>query len=305
MQSSLVHRVLAFRDSHDASYFFQNLKKLVGSYAGLVGLNMFREGYTNKNPVFIWSVSWIVAFIFTNLYTVYLRTSSSFLATLICTTTLGMPFQGLGKMYLFGAFHDALREKIDFGLTFYQTFKRPQIKLIARDFAFGCWVLYFFVLQAAYIIAITIGLSVPVIYTWFKDSKIILPIDIQLPFVGVDGVGFAVHLLYLFVSAVMEFIGTWCGDTFYSMLLLNAFTQIENLFVEIDALNEMIEGEEKEEAGAVSLQLKNIIGLHQIYIDYISFIVDNFELYFTTNVVTLVFQVSLALYAVFTDVSSP
>lgn len=275
---------------------------------------MFPENYSNTNFLFIWSVSWIVVFILLNFYTVVLRCSDGFVPTMICATTLGMAFQGLGKVYLFGVKFREMRDKINEGLARYDTLKRPEIKITARNFAFGCYIFYVFILQAVYIFAISTALLFPVVYSWFKDGIIVLPIDIKIPFISTDGNGYLIHFVYLVVCAIMEFVGTICGDSFYSILLLNAFTQLENIFVETDAINQLIkngkkmherdieDGPTKEEM--VSCHLKTIIRLHQDYIDYVSFIVDNFEMYFTTNVVTMVYQLVLCLYINFIDVST-
>lgn len=299
-----LHKLLVYRDKHEAGYFYKAQRDFTGKYAGFVGLNMFQPGYTNTNFVFIWSVSWIVVFILFNLYTVILRIEDGLLVTLICATTLGMAFQGLGKVYLFGVNYKSLTEKINIGLERYNNLRRPEIKIIARDFAFACYIFYVYVIQACYVFAVFTGLFFPVAYNYFKDGVIVLPIDIKLPFLPTEGQGFIIHFVYLIVCGLMEFVGVLCGDSFYSILLLNAFTQLENIIVELKALNVLIaEEEDSTKSKKVNEQLTSVIGLHQIYVDYISFIVENFEMYFTANVVTMVFQIVLSLYINFNDVS--
>lgn len=300
----LIHRLLAFRDRHDGVHFFNSLKSFTGTYAGFVGLNMFQAGYTNKNFVFIWSVSWIVVFIMINLFTVFLRVSDGFLPTLMCATTLGMAFQGLGKVYLYGINCIDLAQQIQAGLEFYGAIRHPKGKIVARDYAFGFWILYVYVMHIAYILAVVIGLGFPVVYNYFTVGEFILPVDIKLPFVSTTGNGFVIHFVYIIVCGILEFVGTLCGDSFYSILLLNALTQLENLFVELGVLNETIaSGDKAKRVMKVSQQLKDIIKLHQDYLEYITFIIDKFEMYFTSNVVTLVFQIVLCCYIDFVDVS--
>lgn len=304
----LINRLLAFRDRHDATFFFKAILNFARRYAKIVGLDIFLPGYTNKNFVYIWSVSWICIFIIFNFYTISLRIQDGFVSMLICSTTLGMAIQGLPKMYLFGMNHKDLVTKCDETIIFYANFKRAEIKLVARNFAFGCWIFYVYILHIAFISAIVIAFIVPMVTSWYFKGTIMLPFDIQLPFIEIRGIGFYIHLVYLIVSAIMEFVGLLCGDAFYSMLLLNAFTQLENLFVELDALNEMLRKYDSPNSldssrRRVSEQLLNVIKLHQNYMEFISFVIDKFGLYFTANVGTMVFQVVCCLYIVFYDVS--
>lgn len=298
-----IQKLEAYRDTKRASDFFEKVKTANQSWADLIGFNVFKESFKMFSFQYILLNVWIWTFILLIFNTLYLRIENGFIACLKTAITLGMAFQGGIKSIVFMRNLKFIKRYYMFGVEFLDSLKNPSARLKSRNYAFGGWLFLNYGLKYAYTLAVCSSLTVPLIYSFIFYGKVELPFDIKLPFLESNSfIGFSIYMAYLSICAAYMLIGLQTGDAFYSLLLLNGFIQIENIFVEIDNLNLLIESTKSQYQDIVK-QLHEVLKLHQNYIEYIQFLASEFSIYFTATVVTMVFQVVLSLYLFYAMVS--
>uniref|UniRef100_A0A336KCV3 Odorant receptor n=1 Tax=Culicoides sonorensis TaxID=179676 RepID=A0A336KCV3_CULSO len=294
-----LRRLKRFKDDHDAFYFFNRVCRCCNRWARPIGLSMMDEGFTPKNARFIFLVTWNFTFVLININSVVNRKNEDMVEIFNSCITIGMALQGLVKQYTFSKHYKEILHLVESGTNLYHKLKHEKIIKIARDFAFFGWFIVIHFLRYAYTVAVAGCILIPIMYSHILGPHRILPFDVELPFINpTTNFGYWINVILISVSGIMETIGLVASDGIYIVLLLNGFTQLENIFFELECLDELI----LKKSDKISAKLNEIIQLHQKYISYIRRINEMFLMYFTVNVVTMVYQIVISLFILATVV---
>lgn len=263
-----LRKLKRFKDDRKALYFFTQTTECLNRWGYPIGLSLLKENFSPINPRLFFALAFNAVFVLINLSSVMARKHEDMVEISISCVTIGMALQGLVKQYTFSTNYKELKKLIHSGISFYDVLQQEKIKKIARDFAFFGWMVVMHFLRYAYTLAVLICFLIPIIYSNLFSEKRILPFAVELPFINEQtDFGYWINVLYLAVASMYETIGLVGSDGFYLVLLLNGFTQLENIFFELENLDVIIQQENiKNDSSAVSEQLNKIIKLHQKYI---------------------------------------
>lgn len=258
---NLFRSLKRFKDDYKALHFFKKTCEVLNRWGYPVGLSILQEDYSPINPRLIFLVTWNVVFVLVNVFSVHSRKNEDMVEISISCVTFGLALQGLVKQSTFYGNYRELKELIESGISFYDILQHEKIKKSARDFAFFGWLIVMHFIRYAYPLAVSSCLFIPMIYRG-------LPFAVEVPFVDHHTVfGYWLNILYQAISCIYVTIGLVASDGIYIILLLNGFTQLENIFFELESLDELIQQRNKDDQSKlVSNHLNNIIKLHQKYI---------------------------------------
>lgn len=266
-----LRKLKTFKDDKKALYFFTQTCEALNRWGYPVGLSFLEENFTPINPRLIFLVAFNSIFVLFNFYSVYSRKNEDMIEISLSCLTFGLALQGLVKQSTYYTNYRELKELIVSGTSVYDILQYKRIKVIARDFAFFGWMIVMHFIRYAYPIAVGFCFFVPIIYNYFLSAERSLPFSIEVPFLDYHtDVGYWINILYQCVSCIYVTIGLVASDGFYIVLLLNGFTQLENIFFELENLDILIEQKDvKNHSEMVSDHLENIIKLHQKYVRYL------------------------------------
>lgn len=265
-----LRKLKRFKDDHKALYFFTQTIECLNRWGYPVGLSLLEENYTPINPRLIFLVAFNIVFILINLTSVVARRNEGMVEITLSCLPIGLALQGLFKQYTFYGNYKELRELIYSGVSFYEVIEHEKIKGIARDIAFFGWIIVLHFLRYAYTLAVGCCFFIPIIFSHLFSEKRILPLELEIPFVNErSDFGYWINVLYMGISCIYVTIGLVASDGVYILLLLNGFTQLENIFFELENLDNLTQQEQSDDqTKAISEQLDMIIKQHQKYIRY-------------------------------------
>lgn len=268
MIKNQLEKLEKFKNERTAFYFFDAVVQSCNRWGYFAGLPILDPNFKVKNGRLIYLLVFNIVFIIVNIYTMIIRRSAGMIEVFISSVTIGMTLQGVFKEYTYAKHHEEVREITDSDVSLYNELQNDNIKKTARDFAFYGWMFILHFLRYAYICAVFIVVFAPLLISFAFGIERELPIEIELPFIDKNTEpGYWINFLYICIAALLELIALQASDGFYLALLLNGFTQLENIFFEIEKLNYLIES--TEEHGAQSKVIQNklnyIINLHQKY----------------------------------------
>ncbi|XP_063709357.1 odorant receptor 22c-like [Culicoides brevitarsis] len=290
-----------FKNERTAFYFFEAALSSCNRWGYLCGLSILSPDYKVVNFRLIYLTLFNIIFTFVNIYSVIQRTSLGMVEVFISSVTIGMTLQGLIKQYTFAKHRKEIIGITESGIALYNELQGEKIKKIARDIAFYGWMFIMHFLRYAYIGAVFLAVWAPSILSFFTGKPRELPLEIELPFIDKNTEqGYWINFLYICNAAAYELVGLQASDGFYLALLLNAFTQLENIFFELENLNRLVENETTNDPKEVREKLKQVLKLHQKYIKFIQHLNEMFLPYFSVNIVTMVYQIVVALFVIVT-----
>lgn len=267
---TLLDKLEKFKNERTAFYFFDNALQSCNRWGYFAGLSILDPDFNVVNGRLIYLLIFNIIFIFVNVYSIITRNSESMIEMSISSVTVGMALQGLIKQHTFVKHHAEIKEITESGVSLYNELQEEKIKKIARDFAFNGWMFIMHFLRYAYISAVAIVILAPIVISFVFGNGKELPVELELPFIDKNTeVGYWINFSYILNAAVFELIALQASDGFYLILLLNGFTQLENIFFELEVLDDLIKDSNENSASRSSViaeKLNSIIKLHQNYI---------------------------------------
>lgn len=263
-----LRRLKRFKDDHKALYFFKQTADCINRWGYPVGLSILEESFTPINARLIFLVIFNSVFVIFNINSVMARKNEDMVEVMISCITIGMALQGLVKQYTFLGNYKEVAELIHSGSSFYDILQHDKMKKTARDFAFFGWMVVLHFIRYAYILAVCGCYFIPIIYSHLFMEKRELPFAVEIPLINENtDLGYWINAFYLLISSIYEMVGLVATDSIYLLLLLNGFTQLENIYFELEMLDKLIlDKEMHDRPKKISEQLNNIIQLHQKYI---------------------------------------
>lgn len=253
-----------FKEDNKAQYFFSKTVNCLNRWAYFVGLNILEDDFTPVNARLIFLAIFNTIFIINNIHSVYARRDDGMIEISICLTTIGLAFQGIAKQWVFCANYEEMQELIYSGTDVYAALKHDKIRKTARDYAFYAWLLVLHFLRYAYPLVIFVAYAFPIVYSHLFGEKRALPFEVEILFVDLNtDFGYWANIVYQGISCGYAIVGLVASDGIYLLLIFNAVTQLQNIFFELERLDEFIVRQQQKE---IRQQLDKIIKLHQKYI---------------------------------------
>ncbi|XP_063709354.1 putative odorant receptor 83c [Culicoides brevitarsis] len=296
---NLIRRVNRYKDDHEAVFFFTKTCEYINKWGYPVGLSILEENFTPVNPRLIFLVIFNTAFVFFNIYSVYVRRSLDIVEISMSCVPFGLALQGLVKQATFYMNYKELKDMVNSGAEFYHLVLYEKMKKAARDFIFFANMIIMHFVRYAYIIAVALTFFIPIIYSCLFGETRTLPFEVEIPFTDIQNNWghYWLNFWYQAMSCIYVTIGLVACDGTYIVLLTNAFTQLENIYFELENLDILTQHRNVEkQSKAISEKLNHIIGLHQEYLKFISSVNKMFLWLFTVNIVSMVFQIVISLF---------
>lgn len=267
---SLLEKLEKFKNERTALYFFDTTLQSCNNWGYFAGLQILDPNFKLLNGRFLFLGLFNTVFILVNIYSIVCQKSEGMIGVFISSVTIGMTLQGFVKQYTFGKHYVEIKELTESGVALYNALQEEKIKNIARDFAFNGWMFIMQFLRYAYISAVLTVVLTPVLFAFLFGKQKELPVEIELPFIDKNAeFGYWINFFYICVAAGYELIALQASDGFYLILLLNGFTQLENILFELEILDQLIEDKNENDvlgAKVIAEKLNSIIKLHQKYV---------------------------------------
>ncbi|XP_063709355.1 uncharacterized protein LOC134837893 [Culicoides brevitarsis] len=308
-------------------YFYSKTCELLKKWSYFVGLDVIKENYSPVNTRLFLLVLFNSSLIVFNITSLYERRSLGIVEISLSCIPLGTLFQGIAKQLTFCLNHTDMKNLVDSGAMFYNSLKYDKMKGKARDYAFFGYMVFNHFIRYAYIFAVLVVLLTPMIYVNFFGAEKILAYEVNIPLIDAKSdYGYWINFANHSVASAYYIIGLVAGDGIYIMLLTNAFTQLENIYFELENLDSLTrksnkkmkkqkvrdqikdqtktQVEQKDIDKEISEKLNHIIELHQNYLSFIKQVNEIFLGLFTVNVFTMVFQIVVSLFIVVVSVGT-
>lgn len=265
----LIRKLETYRDDNTAPYFFDKVIKSSNTWGWICGLDVFNKNFKLANARVTTSTIWISLFLIFNIYSMIIRCDYGFSEVLISSATVGLPFQGFVKIWTYGKYSERVQVLANSGLDLYEQLTDTDIKKTARNYAFGGWLFILHILRYAYIGCGFLAILIPVGINYFLKRND-LPIEMEVPFTNKNTTkGYLINLLHQSISCMYEVLGLQASDAIFLLFILNALTQLENIFYELKVLdNLLISNTDFQQNNVVQSKLHQIISLHQKYIKW-------------------------------------
>ncbi|CAO1305632.1 unnamed protein product [Diamesa serratosioi] len=286
-----------FKNNESSVKMFQQTIKKVNFCGSLIGCNIHTPNYTIHCVLFYILMLDLFTYLSINFYNVYLFRNDFVLST-FCLVTLGMGFQGAIKLYVF-IFHrfDMLKicsriEKIHKSAT------NEKIKnVLEQNVIYTC--IAGSILIPLYSMSGVLMFIYPIIYYMVFGEKI-LHFGFLLPFIDWQShLGYSLNFMHhtLQICIVMS---AWLFTNWqYVIFITNAFGQYDSLKILLHELNDLstanVNGCNDRE---IKKYINDIAKMHIELISFLSFMENMFIYYYLIEIGSLVFQVTVTLFAV-------
>ncbi|CAO1360022.1 unnamed protein product [Diamesa hyperborea] len=288
-----------FKNNESSVKMFQKTIETVNYCGGLIGCNIHTPNYTVHCVLFYILLLDLVTYLSVNFYSVYIF-RNDFVSSTFCVVTLGMGFQGAIKLYTF-IFHrsDMLKicSKIE---NIHKSATNTKIKnVLEQNVIYTCMAGSFLI--PLYTMSGILMFIYPIAY-YALYGEIILHFGFLLPFIDWKSyLGYILNFMHqtLQICIVMS---AWLFTNWqYVIFITNAFGQYDSLKILLNDLNDLAKtNNDGCNDKKIKDLIKDIAEMHIELTSFLTFMEKSFVIYYLIEIGSLVFQVTVTLFAVVT-----